>query len=486
MMKMPPSQSRLHLGAALFGLAAAGCAVGPDYRRPDVAAPAAFKEAASWQLATPRDETVRGAWWEIYRDPVLNSLEQRATKGNQSILAADAAYRAAAAIARQAEASLWPTLGASAGITRSQQAVGTARANSIQSAPTSGLNNLRTAELTASWEVDLWGGLRRSAESSRASAAATLGDYEAAKLSLAAELAVDYFDLRVADATQGFLNETVAGYERSLKISQNQYAAGIVGRVDVAEAETQLASTRAQAIDVGIQRAQLEHAIAVLIGVPPAEFSVAVDPAWTAPSPDVPLGVAGDLLERRPDIAAAERRVVAANAQVGVASAAWFPTLTLNATGGYQSVAASQWFSLPNRFWSVGPELAETLFDAGRRRAVSAQARAAYDQAVANYRQTTLQAFQDVEDSLVSLRVLKDEIATQDMAVKSAREAARLTLNQYKAGTVSYLSVVTVQETALQNERAAISLIGRQLAGSVGLVRGLGGGWRAEDLNAAK
>lgn len=213
---------------------------------------------------------------------------------------------------------------------------------------------------------------------------------------------------------------------------------------------------------------------------------MAVDPAWTAPSPDVPLGVAGDLLERRPDIAAAERRVVAANAQVGVASAAWFPTLTLNATGGYQSVAASQWFSLPNRFWSVGPELAETLFDAGRRRAVSAQARAAYDQAVANYRQTTLQAFQDVEDSLVSLRVLKDEIATQDMAVKSAREAARLTLNQYKAGTVSYLSVVTVQETALQNERAAISLIGRQLAGSVGLVRGLGGGWRAEDLNAAK
>ncbi len=462
--------------AAVVGLVLVGCAVGPDYHRPPVAVPARFKEAGDWKIAEPRDGVARGAWWRVYRDPILDDLEERVMKANLTLASAEAAYRSASAVARQAEASLWPTLTASAAITRSQQPVGTSTTTPGAVSRT-GLSNLRTAQVSASWEPDLWGGLRRAAEAGRATASASLGDYEAARLSVTAELATDYFDLRVADATAKLLQETLEGYQRSLKITQNQFAAGVAGRVDVAEAETQLKSTAAQAVDIGIQRAQLEHAIAVLVGVAPADFSIAVDDGWTPTLPDTPIVVAGELLERRPDIAAAERRVEAANAQIGVARAAWFPTLSLSAAGGYESFAASHWFTLPNRFWSLGPELAETLFDAGRRRAVSAQAQAGYDSAVATYRLTVLQAFQDVEDSLVTLRVLREEVELQQAAVKSARETAVLTLNQYKAGTVSYLNVVTVQETALVNERTALSIVGRQLVGSVGLVRGLGGGW---------
>ena len=457
-----------------------GCAAGPDYTRPVMDAPAAYKEASDWRTAEPRDDERRGEWWTVYGDPVLDDLEWRAAKGSQTLIAAEASYRSASAIARQAEASLWPTVGIDAGVTRSQQAVGISRsASGSQNVVTAkGPTTLRSAQLTASWELDLWGGLRRASEAGRASAAASLADYEAAKLSITAELATDYFDLRVADATRALLDATVAGYQRSLTITQNQYAAGVAGRVDVAEAETQLKSTQAQAIDVGVQRAQLEHAIATLIGVPPAQFSLAPDPAWQPRLPAAPALVASALLERRPDIAAAERRVAAANAQIGVASAAWYPTLSLSAAGGYESLAASHWFSLPNRFWSVGPALAATLFDAGRRHAVSDQARAGYDQAVATYRQTALQAFQDVEDSLVALRLLQEEITLQQQAVTSARESSALTLNQYKAGTVNFLNVVTVQATALANERTALSLVGRQLAASVGLIRGLGGGWQ--------
>ena len=471
-----PARGAARALALLVGVVLAGCAVGPDYHRPSVAAPAQFKEAGEWKLADPRDNVARGAWWQVYQDPVLDGLEERVMRSNLTLVAAEAAYRSASAVARQAEASLWPTLTASAGITRSQQPTTTSSA-ATGSVVRAGLSNVRTAQLSASWEPDLWGGLRRAAEAGRANASASLGDYEAARLTITAELATDYFDLRVADATAKLLQETLQGYERSLKITQNQFAAGVAGRVDVAEAETQLKSTAAQAVDIGIQRAQLEHAIAVLVGVAPADFSIPVDDHWTPMMPDTPIIVAGDLLERRPDIAAAERRVAAANAQIGVARAAWFPTLSLSAAGGYESFAASHWFTLPNRFWSLGPQLAETLFDGGRRRAVSAQASAQYDSAVATYRLTALQAFQDVEDSLVSLRVLRDEVDLQQAAVKSARETVVLTLNQYKAGTVSYLTVVTVQATALANERTALSIVGRQLVGSVGLVRGLGGGW---------
>lgn len=457
-----------------------GCAAGPDYSRPAVNVPGEFKEASAWKIAEPRDGERRGEWWTVYADPVLDDLESRAQKGSQTLLAAEAAYRAASASARQAEATLWPTVGVDAGLTRSQQAAGISRSASgsqnvvIAKGPTT----LRSAQITASWELDLWGSLRRAAEAGRATAAASLADYEAAKLSIAAELATDYFDLRVADATGALLAATVAGYERSLAITRNQYAAGVAGRVDVAQAEAQLKATEAQAVDVGVQRAQLEHAIATLIGVPPAQFSIEPLADWQPRLPAVPALVAADLLERRPDIAAAERRVAAANAQIGVASAAWYPTLSLSAAGGYESLAASHWFSLPNRFWSVGPALAATLFDAGRRHAVSDQARAGYDQSVANYRQTALQAFQDVEDSLVALRLLHEEIELQRQAAGAARESATLTLNQYRAGTVSFLSVVTVQSTALANERTVLSLVGRELAASVGLIRGLGGGWQ--------
>ncbi len=473
-MKVVQSGALVALGAL------AGCAAGPDYARPAIEVPDAYKEASDWRTAEPRDDERRGEWWTVYGDPELNALEARVTKGNQTLIAAEASYRSAAAIARQAEASLWPTVGLEAGITRSQQATGISRSTTgSQTVVTAkGPTTLRSAQLTASWELDLWGGLRRAAEGGRASAAASLADYEAAKLSIAAELATDYFDLRVADATRALLDETVAGYQRSLAITQNQYAAGVAGRVDVAEAETQLKATQAQAVDVGVQRAQLEHAIAILVGVAPAQFSIAPQPNWQPRLPAVPAVVASGLLERRPDVAAAERRVAAANAQIGVASAAWYPTLSLSAAGGYESLAASHWFSLPNRFWSVGPALAATLFDAGRRHAVSDQARAGYDEAVANYRQTALQAFQDVEDSLVALRLLQEEVGLQQQAVAAARESAALTLNQYKAGTVNFLSVVTVQSTALANERTALALVGRQLTASVGLIRGLGGGWQ--------
>lgn len=455
----------LTLGLVLL---CSGCAVGPDYRRPAVAVPSRFKEAGEWKPAEPRDDVARGSWWDVYEDPTLNELEERAMRANQTVAAAEAAYRSASAAARGAEAALWPSLTAVVGVTRAQQAGGS---------PTIG--NLRSAQAEASWELDLWGGLRRAVESGRATAAASLGDYEAARLSTAAELATDYFDLRVADSTEKLLRETLQAYERSLKITQNQFAAGIVGRVDVAEAETQLKSTAAQAVDVLVQRAQLEHAIAVLVGVAPGDFSIPVDDGWQAHLPDTPAIVAADLLERRPDVAAAERRVAAANAKIGVATAAWYPTLSLSAAGGYESLASSHWFTLPNRFWSLGPQLAETLFDGGKRSAASAQARADYDAAVASYRATALAAFQNVEDSLVALRVLREEADLQQAAVRSARETEALTLNQYKAGTVSYLNVVTVQATALANQRSELAIIGRQLQGSVGLIRGLGGGWRA-------
>ncbi len=462
--------------ATTFAMLLGGCAAGPNYRPVAVAKPLEFKEASGWKVAEPRDEVKRGPWWSVFNDSILDGLESRLLQGNQSLAASEAAYRTAEALARQAQSSLWPTLNASAGITRSQQ--GGAAYKAASAGPVStGLSNLHIAQLSASWEPDLWGSLRRTAEVGKDTALASLRDYQSARLSLSAELATAYFNLRVADATAKLLDDTVAGYRRALTITQNQFAAGVVGRVDVAEAQTQLDATSAQAVDIRIQRAQFEHVIAVLIGVPPSDFEIAADYTWQPSLPEIPLRVASELLERRPDVAAGERRVAAANAQVGVASAAWFPTLMLSAAGGYETLASSNWFTLPNRFWSLGPQLAESLFDGGRRRAVSAQARAAYDAAVANYRQTALQAFQDVEDSLVTLKGLNTERELQDAAVKSARESALLTFNQYRAGTVSYSTVVAVQQTQLANERADLAIVGRQLAGSVGLIRGMGGDW---------
>ena len=454
------------------------CTAGPDYVRPSVDTPSGYKEAQGWKQAEPRDGQPRGDWWEMFDDPTLNALARQVTVTNQSIKAAEAQVRQARALTDAARAAYFPVVSANATATRSGSSTGTSSTGSGTTVNLGGVRNNYNVALDLNWEIDLWGRIRRTVEASEAAAQASAGDLESAKLSAQAQLVSDYLLLRVEDAQIRLLQDTVAAYERSLQLTRNQYAVGVVGRSDVAQAETQLKSTQAQAIDATALRAQLEHAIAVLIGKPPAEFTLQAEPV-TAKFPDIPPGLPSELLERRPDIAAAERRAAAANAQIGVAEAAFFPSLTLSAAGGFQSSLLSDLFSLPSRYWSLGPALAQAIFDAGLRRAQSAQAIAAYDQAVANYRQTVLTGFQEVEDNLVALRVLEQEAAVQEEAVKSARESLAIVLNQYRAGTANYLAVVVIQAATLNNERAAIDILGRRLAASVALVKALGGGWTA-------
>ena len=335
--------------------------------------------------------------------------------------------------------------------------------------------------LDFSWELDLWGRIRRTVESNQASAQASAGDLESARLSFQAELAQDYFQLRTVDAQKQLLDATVAAFEKSLELTKNQYASGVASQADVVQAETQLKTTQAQAIDVGVQRAQLEHAIALLIGKPASTFSLPTAPL-TATPPPIPVGVPSALLERRPDIAAAERRVAAANAEIGVAVAAFFPTVTLSASSGFESSSLSQWLTAPSRFWSVGPSISETVFDGGLRRAQTDFARAGYDASVGTYRQTVLTAFQAVEDNLAALRILEQEAQVQDEAVQGAQKSVTLTTNQYKAGTVSYLNVITAQTIALTNETTAVQIRGRRMSAAVLLIQALGGGWNAADL----
>ena len=472
---------------AWTAVALAGCSVGPNYVRPVAETPPAYKEAQDWKVAEPKDHQPRGNWWEVFNDRQLSSLVSQVDISNQTLKAAEARVREAQALTRAARAAFFPVVSASADVSRSGRGAGaaTAGASSGQGGARGGVSNNYNLALDVNWEVDLWGRIRRTVEASEATAQASAADLEAAKLSAQATLAEDYFLLRVQDAQIRLLNDTVAAYEKSLQLTRNQYAVGVVGRVDVAQAETQLSSTRAQAIDAAIQRAQLEHAIAVLIGKPPAEVSIAVADV-PAGFPDIPLGVPSELLERRPDIAAAERRTAAANAQVGVAEAAFFPSLTLSASGGFQSSMLSQLISLPNRYWSIGTAIAQTIFDAGLRRAQTDQAIATYDENVANYRQTVLAGFQEVEDNLAALRILAQEAVVQDDAVKSARESVTITLNQYRAGTANYLAVVVVQATALANERAALTVLGRRLDASVVLIKALGGGWDSSVMASAK
>ena len=468
---------------AWTAVALAGCSVGPNYVRPVAEAPPAYKEAQGWKVAEPKDQQPRGNWWEVFNDPQLSSLLTQVEISNQTLKAAEARVREARALTQAARAAFFPVVTANASASRSGSGSGAARVGSAggQGSGGGGVGNSYNLALEVNWEVDLWGRIRRTVEASEATAQASAADLEAAKLSAQATLAEDYFLLRVQDAQIRLLNDTVAAYEKSLQLTRNQYAVGVVGRVDVAQAETQLSSTRAQAIDAAIQRAQLEHAIAVLVGKPPAEFSVAVADV-PAGFPDIPPGIPSELLERRPDIAAAERRAAAANAQIGVAEAAFFPSLTLSATGGFQSSLLSHLISLPSRYWSIGSALAQTIFDAGLRRAQTAQAIATYDENVANYRQTVLAGFQEVEDNLAALRILEQEAVVQDDAVKSARESVTITLNQYRAGTANYLAVVVVQATALANERAALAILGRRLDASVALIKALGGSWDAAAL----
>jgi len=477
-------RTRFEARASLTAAAIAGavsllaaCTLGPNYARPGVEAPAAYKEAQGWKPAQPRENEPRGPWWSVFDDPQLDALVREVEVSNQTIKAAEARVREARALTQQAQAAFFPIVTANAGATRSSGR-GSA-GQSVDNSQGGGPRNSFNVALDVNWEIDLWGRVRRTVEAGEATAQASLADLEAAKLSAQAQLAQDYFLLRAQDAQIRLLNDTVDAYQKSLKLTQNQYAVGVAARADVAQAETQLKSTQAQALDAGVQRAQLEHAIAVLLGKAPADFSIAPEAVPTT-FPPIPPGLPSELLERRPDIAAAERRTAAANAQVGVAEAAFFPSLTLSATGGFQSSVLSQLFSLPSRYWSLGPALAQTLFDAGLRRAQTAQAMATYDENVANYRQTVLAGFQEVEDNLAALRILEQEALVQDEAVKSARESLTITLNQYRAGTANYLAVVVAQATALSNERAALAILGRRLTASVTLIKALGGGWDAQ------
>jgi len=453
--------------AGILALALAACAVGPDYQRPEAVVSAAYKEAVGWKTAEPRDEASRGDWWEIFGDPQLSALIASIDFSNQNVLLAEARFRQAQAFAAQSRAALFPTLDADASITRSRSA--------------GAVSDNRSVALNSSWEIDLWGRLRRALESSAANAQASAADLAAARLSAQAELASNYFQLRVLDAQKQLLDDTVTGFDKSLELTRNRYAAGVAAKVDVVQAETQLKSTLAQSIDTGVQRAQLEHAIAILVGKLPSELSIAPVPLAVT-MPRIPLGLPSELLERRPDVAAAERRAAAANAQIGVAKAAYFPSLTLSASGGFRSASAADLFTAPSRFWSIGPALVQSVFDAGLRRAQTEQAIAAYDATVAEYRQAVLAGFQEVEDNLAALRILEEEAKVQDEAVRAARESVVLTTNQYKAGIVSYINVVTVQTTQLSNERTAVGILGRRLVAAATLVKALGGGWDAAAL----
>ncbi len=461
-----------------LALTLAGCAAGPDYKRPEVEIAAAYKEAGEWKPAQPQDDLDRGKWWGVFGDPQLDALLEQVEISNQNVLVAEAQFRRAQAVVASSRAAYFPTLDANVSVVRSRSPTG------VIGGTTAGrIITNRSASLNAGWEADLWGRLRRAVESGEAGAQESAADLAAARLSAQAELASSYFQLRILDAQRQLLEDTVAGYRKSLDLTRNRYDAGVAAKVDLVQAETQLKSTLAQAIDTGVQRAQLEHAIAILIGKAPAEFSIAPAPLAVA-MPRVPIGLPSELLERRPDVAAAERRVAAANAQIGVAKAAYFPSLTLSASYGSRSADASQWFTVPSRFWSIGPALAQSIFDAGLRRAQTEQAIAAYDATVAEYRQAVLAGFQEVEDNLAALRILGEEADVQDGAVRAARESVLLTTNQYKTGIVSYVNVVTVQTTQLSNERTAMGILGRRLVAAVILVKALGGGWSAAEIAA--
>ncbi|MDD5404701.1 MAG: efflux transporter outer membrane subunit [Sulfuricella sp.] len=462
-----------NLFLTLSFLALAGCAVGPDYRRPQVETPAAYKEAQGWKKAEPQDQAPRGAWWEMYGDPQLNALEQQVALSNQNIRIAEAQYRQALALLGAARAGYFPTLSAGLAANRGQAAA--ASATNLSAAP---VGNTDRLSLSASWEADVWGRIGRGVESNQASAEASAADLQAALLSAQATLAQSYLQLRVNDTEQQLLERTVAAYEKALQITVNRYQAGVAGRLDVAQAETQLKSAQAQAIDLGVQRTQLEHAIALLVGKAPAEFNLEAN-GRLASVPDIPLGVPSELLERRPDIAAAERRAAAANARIGVAQAAFFPALTLAGSAGYQASGFASLIALPNRFWSLGPALAATLFDGGARSAQKEQAIAAFDSSVATYRQTVLAGFQEVEDNLSALRILAEEARVQQAAAKSAAESVTLANNQYLAGTVSYLNVVSAQAASLGADKSALDIAGRRLVASVTLLKALGGDWRS-------
>jgi NodT family efflux transporter outer membrane factor (OMF) lipoprotein len=443
--------------------------------------PESFKETNDWKFAHPKDDAIRGKWWEMFDDPQLNALEEQVNTSNQSIALADANFRAARAVVKQSRSEYFPTVTTSPSIINQQQSAATSTSNFASGRKFS----LYSLPFDASWEPDLWGRIRNTVRVSAYEATATAGDLQNVRLSVEAELAFDYYQLRALDSQKALLDSTVLAFQQQLDLTRALFDTGISSDEDVALAETQLETTQAQATDIGILRAQLEHAIAMLTGQPASTFSLSFAPMNATPPP-IPLGVPSQLLERRPDIAAAERRVAEANAEIGVAKAAFFPALTLSGTTGLESISIATWFTWPARFFSVGPTLAQTLFDKGRRSAVTEQARALYEGTVANYRLSVLTAFQEVEDNLAALRILSRELEQQNAAVASAQRTLLLANDRYKAGIDSYLNVITAQTALLTNQRTAVTLQMEQMTASVQLIKALGGGWDVSQLPSHK
>ncbi len=499
---------------SVIAIGAAACTVGPQYQKPPVTTPAAFKETppADWKQAQPQDQLPRGKWWELFGEPLLDQLEEQVSVSNQSVVQAEAQYRAARAAAQIARSSLFPSIGAAPSVSRSYSTTGRVVTPTVTTTSGGGTGGTGTGGGTGgstgttsvttpsvvvpgatasvfevpieiNYEADVWGKVRRMIEANVATAQASAAQVEVMRLSMQAELAADYFGLRGADAQKKLLDSTAVAYQRALELTTNRYKQGIASGVDVAQAQTQLEQTRAQSIDLDVARNQFEHAIAMLTGKAPSELSIPRTPL-TADPPEIPLAVPSVLLERRPDIAAAERQMASANAQIGVQMAAYYPTISLSGAAGYESTSLASLFQWPSRLWSLGASLAETIFDAGARRAGVEQARATYDASVAGYRQTVLAAFQDVEDNLSALRVLEMEAKQQAAAVAAAEKSLALSTNRYEGGITTYLEVITAQAIALSNENTAVTIQTRRMTAAVNLIKALGGGWTAGDLPA--
>jgi NodT family efflux transporter outer membrane factor (OMF) lipoprotein len=464
--------------AGLVVLLLGGCMVGPDYTKPSVPVTPAYKETDGWKVAEPSDHLPRGQWWAIFGDPDLHALEEEVATANQNLKIAEARLREARAQVRFNRAALFPTISTSAGASSVRES---ANQPFLSSSANTGSSGDLLFSLDLSYEIDLWGRVRRTVAAAKQEAQATAADLETARLSLQAELAMDYFELRAADAQKQLLDATVTAFEAALRLTQNRFQGGAAPKSDVAQAQTQLDTTRAQATDVTVQRAQLEHAIAILIGKPPADFGVPPRPLDTRP-PDIPVGLPSQLLERRPDIAAAERRVAEANERIGIAKAAYYPTLMLNPSVGFEGTSFGNLLSASSLLWAVGASIAQTIFDGGRRHATSDAAVAAYDATVAAYRQTTLTAFQQVEDNVAALRILEQEAQQQRRAVESSQQSLQLFTNRYRGGVDNYLQVITAQTVTLSNQRTEIDILRRRIDASVLLVKALGGGWDAVEL----
>jgi len=482
---------------ATWTLLLAGCTVGPKYARPSVQTPTAYKELAAddliqsdqWKSAQPSDGAARGKWWEVFHDSQLNTFELKADISNQNIAAAVASFFAARAVIREARSQYFPTVATNPSIMNARPSAGQFGGVRSGSSSTSGftLNSFTnfSAPADASWEPDLWGRVRNTMRGATYVAQASSADLENVRLSVEAELATDYYQLRAQDAMKQVFDATVIAYRESLNLTQVQFKAGIGTDEAVAQAEAQLEATQAQDTNLGVLRAQYEHAIALLVGEPASTFSIPVEPLSANP-PAIPAGVPSDLLQRRPDIAASERAMAQANTQIGIAKAVYYPNVTLSATGGFGSTSIADWFVWPSRFWSVGPSLAETIFDAGLRRATVQQFQATYDQTVANYRQTVLTAFQQVEDNLAAVRILAQDIQQQDAAVQSARRSLQEATVRYEAGLDPYLNVITAQTVVLNDQQTAVNFRMQQMVASIQLIKVLGGGWDVAQLPPPK